>query len=166
MRIKKNGSFLYKAEEIGEILVRGDTVMRGYWRTPSATKKKVIDGWLHTGDIGFIDNDGFVTLIDRTSDLIISGGLNIYPREIEEQLITHPSVAECAIIGKPDPEWGEVVVAYIVTLPNITISPKSLDELCIKKLARFKRPRIYKFVKTLPKNNYGKILKKELRKLL
>ncbi|MBL95493.1 MAG: Long-chain-fatty-acid--CoA ligase [Alphaproteobacteria bacterium MarineAlpha3_Bin5] len=166
VRIMKNHNFVYEAGKIGEILVRGDTVMRGYWRNPEATKKKIINGWLHTGDIGFIDKDGFVTLIDRTTDLIISGGLNIYPREIEEQLIMHPGVDECAIVGKPDAEWGEIVTAFIVTTPNHHISADDLDKLCINRLARFKRPRVYKFVKTLPKNNYGKILKKDLKKFI
>jgi len=145
----------------GEVLVRGDSVMAGYWRNPEATAAAVRDGWLWTGDVGSLDDDGFLTLKDRSKDLLISGGSNIYPREVEEVLLKHANVREASVIGRPHPEWGEVVVAYVVG----DVRPRELDELCLGEIARFKRPKDYVFVDALPKNNYGKILKTELREL-
>ncbi len=145
--------------ETGEVAVRGDTVMLGYWNDPDATAATIRDGWLHTGDMGSFDTDGFLTLKDRSRDLIISGGANIYPREVEEALLTHPQVSEVSVIGRPDAEWGEIVVAYVVG----DAAPDDLDALCLERIARFKRPRHYVRVEVLPKNNYGKILKTELR---
>jgi long-chain acyl-CoA synthetase len=145
--------------ETGEILCRGDVVMPGYWRNPEATATTLRGGWLHTGDVGAFDAEGYLTLKDRSKDLIISGGSNIYPREVEEVLLTHPRVSEASVIGRPDPEWGEVVVAYVVG----EVGPGELDALCLARIARFKRPKDYVFVPALPKNNYGKILKTELR---
>lgn len=147
----------------GEILVRGDSVMLGYWRDPEATAASLRGGWLHTGDVGVLDEDGFLTLMDRSKDLIISGGSNIYPREVEEVLLAHPSVSEAAVIGVPDPDWGEVVVAVVVLRPGAEPDEDSLDALCLSRLARFKRPKRYRFVESLPKNNYGKIVKTALR---
>jgi long-chain acyl-CoA synthetase len=118
-------------------------------------------GWLHTGDVGLLDEEGYLHLKDRSKDLIISGGSNIYPREVEEVLQTHGAVSEVSVIGRPDREWGEVVVAYVVG----TAAPAELDALCLAHIARFKRPKEYVFVDALPKNNYGKILKTELRAL-
>jgi len=152
------------AGEIGEIVTRSDCVMSGYWRNAEATAKTLRGGWLHTGDLGSMDEQGFVTIRDRSKDLIISGGANIYPREIEEVLLRHPAVAECSVVGKPHPEWGEEVIAFVVSRSEI--SPRELDELCLANIARFKRPREYRFVESLPKNNYGKVLKTELRKRL
>ena len=152
--------------DVGEIIVKGDSVMAGYWNNPEATAKSLRDGWLWTGDIGTFDADGFLTLKDRSKDMIISGGTNIYPREIEDVLNLHPAVAECSVVGRPHPEWGEEVVAFIVTRPGATLEPAELDRLCLDNIARFKRPKDYKFVESLPKNNYGKILKTELRALL
>ena len=149
------------AGEMGEILCRGDVVMPGYWRNDEATAATLRNGWLHTGDVGAFDPDGYLHLKDRSKDLIISGGSNIYPREIEEVLLTHPAVREASVIGRPDREWGEVVVAYIVGEAERT----ALDALCLARIARFKRPKDYVFVSALPKNNYGKILKTELRAL-
>ena len=147
------------AGEVGEVLCRGDVVMPGYWRNPEATAQTLKNGWLHTGDLGALDADGYLTLKDRSKDLIISGGSNIYPREVEEVLLEAPGVREVSVIGRPDPEWGEIVVAYVVG----DASAESLDALCLSRIARFKRPRDYVFVEALPKNNYGKILKTELR---
>jgi long-chain acyl-CoA synthetase len=147
--------------EAGQVLVRGDTVMAGYWRNPEATQAALRGGWLHTGDIGAFDADGYLTLKDRSHDLIISGGTNIYPREVEEVLLTHPGVREAAVIGRADPEWGEIVVAYVVG----AASPEELDRLCLARIARFKRPKDYVVLPALPKNNYGKILKTELRRM-
>jgi len=114
--------------------------------------------------MGTFDDEGFLTLKDRSKDMIISGGSNIYPREIEEVLLRHPSVLEVSVIGRPHPDWGEEVVACVVTRPQHTVSPAELDALCLSAIARFKRPRFYVFLDTLPKNNYGKVLKTELRK--
>jgi acyl-CoA synthetase (AMP-forming)/AMP-acid ligase II len=149
--------------EVGEIIVKGDTVMAGYWNNPEATAKSLRAGWLWTGDVGAFDDDGFLTLKDRSKDMIISGGTNIYPREIEDVLNLHPAVAECSVVGRPHPEWGEDVVAFVVPRPGATVTPAELDRLCLDNIARFKRPKDYKFVDALPKNNYGKILKTELR---
>jgi acyl-CoA synthetase (AMP-forming)/AMP-acid ligase II len=149
--------------EIGEIVTRSDCVMAGYWQNPEATAKALRSGWLHTGDVGSLDAEGFLTIKDRSKDLIISGGANIYPREIEEVLLRHPAVAECSVVGRPHPEWGEEVVAFIVKRADV--SPDDLNSLCLQNIARFKRPREYRFVDSLPKNNYGKVLKTELRKL-
>jgi len=151
------------AGEIGEIVVRGDVVMKGYWNNPEATAKTLKGGWLHTGDMGSFDEDGFLTLKDRSKDMIISGGSNIYPREIEEVLLKHPAVLECSVIGRPHPDWGEEVLAYVVAKPGTPLDQKSLDQLCLDNIARFKRPKGYRFVEALPKNNYGKVLKTELR---
>jgi long-chain acyl-CoA synthetase len=147
--------------ESGEVLVRGDPVMLGYWQNPEATAETLRNGWLHTGDVGAFDAEGFLTLKDRSKDLIISGGSNIYPREVEEVLLQHPGVEEASVIGRRDSDWGEVVVAYVVG----EATPAELDALCLEKIARFKRPKDYVRVEVLPKNNYGKILKTELRAL-
>jgi long-chain acyl-CoA synthetase len=152
--------------ETGEVLVRGDTVMAGYWRNPEATAAALRDGWLWTGDLGCLDADGFLTLKDRSKDLLISGGSNIYPREVEEVLLTAPGVAEVAVVGAPDPEWGEVVVAFVVRQPgaeSTAATEASLDAHCLAHIARFKRPKRYVFTDALPKNNYGKVLKTALR---
>ena len=150
--------------EIGEITTRSDCVMNGYWENPEANAKALRDGWLWTGDLGSVDAEGFLTLKDRSKDMIISGGTNIYPREIEEVLLTHPDVRECAVIGRPHPDWGEEVVAFVVrSTADAAIDENTLDQLCLDNIARFKRPKAYQFVEDLPKNNYGKILKTELR---
>ena len=149
--------------EVGEIIVKGDTVMLGYWNNPEATARALRGGWLWTGDVGTLDEDGFLTLKDRSKDMIISGGSNIYPREIEDVLNLHPAVAECSVVGRPHPEWGEEVVAFVVARPGAELTPAELDKLCLDNIARFKRPKDYRFVEALPKNNYGKILKTELR---
>ena len=148
------------AGEHGEIMVRGDTVMPGYWNNPDATAKTIINGWLMTGDMGFLDADGYLTMQDRSKDMIISGGSNVYPREVEEVLLTHEAVTEVSVVGRPHPDWGEEVVAFVVG----TASPAELDRLCNENIARFKRPKAYVPVPELPKNNYGKVLKTELRK--
>ena len=150
--------------EVGEVLVRGDVVMTGYWRNPEATAETLKGGWLHTGDMGAFDGDGYLTLKDRSKDLIISGGANIYPREVEEVLLRHPGVLEVSVIGRPHGDLGEQVVAYVVPRAGASPDAAALDALCIGNMARFKRPRAYRFVDALPKNNYGKVLKTELRK--
>jgi long-chain acyl-CoA synthetase len=151
--------------EAGEICVRGDVVMSGYWNNAEASANALRDGWLWTGDVGSFDADGFLTLKDRSKDLIVSGGSNIYPREVEEALLAHPAVAEVSVVGKPDREWGESVVAFVVAR-GAPPSAQELDSACLERIARFKRPREYRFVTALPKNNYGKVVKSELRLLL
>ncbi|MBK7954168.1 MAG: AMP-binding protein [Candidatus Accumulibacter sp.] len=152
----------------GEVLVRGETVMQGYWRNPQATAEAIRDGWLYTGDVGSLDADGFLTLKDRSRDVIISGGANIYPREVEEVLLRHPLLAEVSVVGRPSREWGEEVVAFVVCRPGVSSAREELrgelDRLCRAAIARFKRPKDYIFVASLPKNNYGKVLKTELRR--
>jgi acyl-CoA synthetase (AMP-forming)/AMP-acid ligase II len=145
--------------EIGEIVCRGDAVMSGYWQNPDATRATLQHGWLYTGDMGSFDRAGFLTLRDRSKDVVISGGSNIYPREVEEVLLEHPGVSEACVVGVPDAEWGEVVVAFIVGAAESA----ELDAHLLQRIARFKRPKRYQFVDELPKNSYGKVLKRELR---
>jgi len=149
--------------EVGEVVVRGETVMPGYWNNPEASAQALQGGWLHTGDTGCLDADGFLTLKDRSKDLVISGGSNIYPREVEEVLLAHPSVSEVAVIGQPDAEWGEVPVAFVVARAGAAPDSAALDAWCLAQMARFKRPRHYHWVAALPKNSYGKVLKTALR---
>ncbi len=148
--------------EIGEIVCRGDVVMSGYWKNPEATAATLQNGWLHTGDMGSFDERGFLTLRDRSKDVVISGGSNIYPREVEEALLEHPGVVEAGVVGAKDEEWGEVVVAFIVG----QVGPADLDAHLLDRIARFKRPKRYEFIDELPKNSYGKVLKRELRERL
>jgi long-chain acyl-CoA synthetase len=151
-------------------------VMSGYWNNPEGTAAALRRGvpprgqesdepWLWTGDLGAFDADGFLTLKDRSKDLIVSGGSNIYPREVEEVLLLHPGVAEASVVGRPDPEWGEAVVAFVVPR-GMPPAAADLDRLCLEHIARFKRPKEYRFVERLPKNNYGKVVKAELRAAL
>jgi long-chain acyl-CoA synthetase len=152
--------------ELGEISTRSDCVMAGYWRDPEANAAALRGGWLRTGDVGERDARGYVTLKDRSKDLIISGGSNIYPREIEDVLLGDSRVAQASVVGAPHPEWGEEVVAFVVARPGCGITPADLDALCLDRIARFKRPRRYVFLDDLPKNNYGKVLKRALRERL
>jgi long-chain acyl-CoA synthetase len=158
------------AGETGEVLVRGDTVMAGYWGAPQASARALRDGWLWTGDLGALDAEGFLTLKDRSKDMVITGGSNVYPREVEEVLLAHPAVTEVAVVGEPDPEWGETVVAFVVAPPTgpavAGALEAELDALCLSRIARFKRPKRYVLIDALPKNHYGKVLKTELRALL
>ena len=152
--------------EIGEVCVRGDTVMAGYLNNPQATAEALAGGWLHTGDLGRCDEAGYLTLVDRSKDLIISGGSNIYPREVEEVLLLHPAIKEAAVIGEPHPDWGEAVVAVLVREAGHIPDEKDLDLFCLEHIARFKRPKRYVFVDELPKNATGKVLKRDLRDLI
>ena len=154
------------AGSIGEILCRGDVVMAGYWRNPAATAETLRGGWLHTGDMGSFDERGCLTLRDRSKDVVISGGSNIYPREVEEVLLLHPAVAKTSVVGRPDTEWGEVLIAFVVREEGAEVSTAELDAHCLEHIARFKRPKEYKFLDELPTSSYGKVLKSELRKLL
>jgi acyl-CoA synthetase (AMP-forming)/AMP-acid ligase II len=152
--------------DIGEVVCRGEIVMAGYWRDPQATAEAMRKGWLHTGDLGRMDSQGFLTLKDRSKDMIISGGTNIYPREIEEILLKHDDVLEVSVIGRPHPDWGEEVIAFIVPKSGHSVSTDELNALCLDHIARFKRPKAYRFVDSLPKSNTGKVLKTELRLLV
>jgi len=154
-----------RAGEIGEVITKSDCVMDGYWQNPAANAETLRGGWLHTGDLGSMNADGLLTLRDRSKDMVISGGSNIYPREIEEVLLRHPDVVEASVIGRSHPDWGEEVVAFLVARRGAVIAAAELDRLCLDHIARFKRPRDYRFVEALPKNNYGKVLKTELRRL-
>ena len=141
--------------------------MRGYWRDEAASAAALRGGWLHTGDLGVLDADGFLTLKDRSKDLIISGGSNIYPREVEEVLLRHPGIAEVSVVGQPDRDWGEIVVAFVVGREGTPpADAAALDALCLDHLARFKRPKRYVVLDALPKNSYGKVLKTTLRQRL
>ena len=144
---------------VGEIMVRGATVMPGYWNNPEATEKTLRDGWLMTGDMGKLDAGGYLTLQDRSKDVIITGGSNVYPREVEEVLLRHPQVREVSVVGRRHADWGEEVVAFVVG----DAPEAELDALCLENIARFKRPKAYLRLSELPKNNYGKVLKTELR---
>ena len=151
--------------EAGEVCLRAPTVMSGYLNRPEATADTLAGGWLHTGDIGRLDDRGRLTLLDRIKDVIISGGMNVYAREVEDVLSPHPAVAEVAVIGTPDPKWGEIVVALIVPTPGATppALAESLDAHCLDRLARFKRPKRYEIRENLPRNAAGKVLKAQLR---
>jgi long-chain acyl-CoA synthetase len=151
------------AGETGEIVARGSVVMAGYWDRPDATAETLRGGWLHTGDIGMMDEQGYLYLLDRKKDMIISGGNNIYPREVEEVLLRHPAIYEVAVIGIPDPLWGESVKAIVALRPGMTITEEEVHVFCRQHLASYKKPRTVEFVPELPKNAYGKILKRELR---
>lgn len=152
--------------ETGEVEAKGPAVMLGYWNNDKANAETLKDGWLRTGDVGRLDEDGFLTLSDRSKDVIISGGTNIYPREVEEALLTHPAVREISAIGVPEPDWGEVVVACVVLEPGASADDAALDAHCLANIARFKRPKRYVYLDALPKNNYGKVLKTELREMM
>jgi len=149
--------------ELGEVVVRGDVVMAGYWEDPEANERTLRGGWLHTGDVASMDEDGYLTTQDRVKDMIISGGFNIYPREIEEVLLQHPGIAEVSVIGRPHSDLVEQVVACVVRRPGSSVSEAELDELCLSNIARFKRPRAYFFLEELPKGYYGKVEKRQLR---
>jgi long-chain acyl-CoA synthetase len=147
--------------EIGEILIRSPSVIREYWRAPELTAQTIVDGWFHTGDAGYRDEDGYLFVVDRIKDVIISGGENVYPKDVEEVLYAHPAVAEVAVIGTPDETWGEVVTAVVV--PRGPVEAEALIEHCRTRLAGYKRPRAVRFTDALPRNPSGKILKRELR---
>lgn len=151
------------AGDVGEIMVRGDTVMPGYWKNEEATAKTLVNGWLMTGDMGNMDADGYITLHDRSKDMIITGGSNVYPREVEEVLLELPEVEEVSVVGRPHPEWGEDVIAFVVMAEGHALESTALDAHCLANIARFKRPKEYFALQALPKNNYGKVLKTELR---
>jgi long-chain acyl-CoA synthetase len=150
-------------DEIGEVLIRGRSVIPGYWRSPEETAATIRDGWFYTGDVGFRDADGYLYIVDRKKDVIISGGTNIYPKDVEEVLYGHSAVAEAAVIGVPDETWGESVKAVVVRREGHDVTAEELIQYCRDRIASYKKPRGVEFVDALPKNPSGKILKRELR---
>ena len=149
--------------EHGEIVLRGPKLFKGYWRDRDATEAAFVGGWFHTGDIGVRDDDGYLFVVDRLKDMIVSGGENIASSEIERVLYEHDAVLEAAAVGRPDARWGEVPVAFVVRRADATVTPEALLEHCRAQLARFKVPREITFIDALPRNPSGKVLKRELR---
>jgi acyl-CoA synthetase (AMP-forming)/AMP-acid ligase II len=149
--------------KMGEIVVRGEVVMKGYWRNPQATADTLRGGWLHTGDLGIMDERGYVYILDRAKDMIISGGENIYSREIEDVILRHPAVHEVAVIGVPDETWGEAIKAIVVLKEGQQATKEEIINLCKGYLASYKKPKSVEFIDAIPKNPYGKVLKRELR---
>lgn len=149
--------------EVGEICLRGATVMKGYWNRPEATAETLRGGWLHTGDIGKVDDHGFVYILDRTRDMVISGGLNIYPREVEEVLLTHPAVAEVCVFGVPDDKWGEALKAHVVLVPGQSTTAADIIAFAGERMAGYKKPKTVDFVDEIPTTTYGKPDKKAVR---
>lgn len=149
--------------ETGEICVRGDIVMKGYYKQPDKTAEAIVDGWLHTGDVGHIDDEGFLHITDRKKDMIISGGFNVYPSEVEQVIWSHPAVLDCAVIGVPHPEWGEAVKAVVELKPGQSVGADELIALCKEKLGSVKSPKSVDFIDALPRSMVGKVLKKDLR---
>jgi long-chain acyl-CoA synthetase len=153
--------------EIGEVCIRSNAVMKGYWNKPALTDEVLFDNWYHSGDAGFLDQRGFLTLVDRVKDMLITGGENVYSAEVENVLMTHPAVDECAVIGLPDEKWGEIVHAVIRCKKGVAVSAEELQVLCRNHLAGFKVPRTVEFfVKPLPKTPVGKLNKGELKRII
>ena len=151
--------------ESGEICISGDIVMKGYYKQPDKTAEAIVDGWLHTGDIGHIDDEGFLHITDRKKDMIITGGFNVYPSEVEQVIWSHPSVLDCAVVGVPDEKWGEAVKAVIELKPEAQLEPADIIHLCKQRLGSVKAPKSVDFVKTLPRSPVGKVLKKDIREM-
>ena len=150
--------------EVGEIIVQGDNIMKGYWKLPKETEKILKKGWLYTGDMATVDEEGYIFIVDRKKDMIISGGENIYPREVEEVLYEHPDILEATVIGIPDDTWGEAVKAFVVVKEGKKLSGQDIIDFCKKNMASYKKPTSVEFMAKLPRNPLGKVLKKELRK--
>ncbi|MBN2310894.1 MAG: long-chain fatty acid--CoA ligase [Candidatus Hydrogenedentes bacterium] len=150
--------------EAGEIVIRGHNVMKGYYKHPEATDQALRGGWFHSGDVGKQDEDGYFYIVDRTKDLIIRGGVNVYPREIEEVLMSHPDISVAAVVGVPDDKFGEEIKAFVVPVPKVDVAPEDVIAWARNEMARFKVPRYVEIRKTLPVNAIGKVLKSELRK--
>jgi long-chain acyl-CoA synthetase len=151
------------AGEVGEVVARGPNFMLGYWNKPAETAAALRDGWYWTQDLGYLDADGYLFLVDRAKDMIISGGENVYSIEVEDAIMSHPAVLECAVVGLPDDTWGERVHAAVVLKPGAVLDAEGLVEHCTERIARYKTPRSVEFLDELPKSGAGKILKRELR---
>jgi acyl-CoA synthetase (AMP-forming)/AMP-acid ligase II len=163
VRIVDDNGNAVKPGEVGEVIVRGDHVMKGYWHRPEETAEALKNGWVYTGDLGYGDSKGFVFLVDRKKDVIISGAFNIYPKEIEDVIVIHPKVKEVAVIGVPDEKWGEAIKAVVVPKKGEQISETEIIDYCRDHMASFKKPKSVDIVENLPRNPYGKIQKTELR---
>jgi long-chain acyl-CoA synthetase len=151
--------------EVGEVAVRGQNVMMGYWERPEETAKAVVDGWMHTGDGGYMDDEGYIYLVDRMKDMIISGGENVYSIEVENVVAQHPAVAQCAVIGIPDPQWGETVHALVIPKPGSSVNAAEIIAFCKEKIAGYKCPRSVDVrSEPFPLSGAGKVLKRELRR--
>ena len=162
--VSDDGREIKKDEkEVGEIIVRGDTVTRGYWKLPEETAKALKDCWLYTGDMAIMDEEGYVTIVDRKKDMIVTGGENVYSTEVENTLYMHPAVLECAVVGIPDEKWGEAVHAIVVLKPGVNATADELISFCKEQIARYKAPKSVEFIRELPKTGSGKIEKKTLR---
>jgi len=160
--VDENGKEV-KAKETGEIVVRGHAVMKGYFNNPKVTKETIKNGWFHTGDIGYFDDDRYLYIVDRLKDMIIRGGYNVYPRELEEVLIEHTDISLVAVIGVPHEEWGEEIKACVVLKEHASCTEEDIKNFAKSKIAAYKYPRIIQFYESLPLNATGKILKTELR---
>jgi fatty-acyl-CoA synthase len=159
-----DGRAITQPAEKGEVITRGPNIMKGYWNQPEATAAAIdSEGWFHTGDIGYLDADGFLFIADRLKDMVITGGENVYPAEVESALYDHPAIAEIAVIGLPDDRWGEAVVAIVSLKPDAALELEELRNFATERLARYKLPRRLEIVGALPRNPAGKVLKFELR---
>jgi fatty-acyl-CoA synthase len=163
IKVVNEGGAEVPAGEVGEIICRGPNVMKGYYKDPAATAQVLRDGWLYTGDLGRMDEDGFLYLIDRKKDVIISGGENIYPAEIEMVLLEHPKILEAAVIGMPDSYWGERVKAFVVLRQGETLSKEEVIKFCGEHLGSYKKPRKVEFIDRLPRNAANKVMKEKLK---
>ena len=163
LRIVKDDGGQIKPEEIGEIQIQGPNLMKEYWKKPEETAEAFKGGWFHTGDLATIDDKGYVFIMDRKKDMIISGGFNIYPREVEDVLMAHQDVVEAGVIGMPDDVWGESVKAFVVKKQGAAVTGEALIQFCKENLASYKKPKSIDFIDELPKNAYGKVLRKELK---
>ena len=163
LQIALEDGTLVRPGEIGEIQVRAPHVFKEYWKLPEETAEAFRGGWFHTGDMATIDEEGFIFIMDRKKDMIISGGFNIYPREVEEVLLAHPEVLEAGVVGVPDELWGESVKAFVVKKEGSTLDEESLIRFCKENLASYKKPKSIVFIPELPKNDNGKVLRKELK---
>jgi acyl-CoA synthetase (AMP-forming)/AMP-acid ligase II len=163
IRIVDDNRCALPAGQVGEVMIRGEQVMQRYWNNEAATMETLRDGWIASGDYGRIDEDGYLHIVGRKKDVIVSGGENIYPREIEEVLHAHPAVLECAVVGAPDPKWGEAVTAVLVLRDGFNLTESEAIEHCKNHLASFKKPKSVHFHKALPRSSLGKILKSEIR---
>ncbi|MFZ5649870.1 MAG: long-chain-fatty-acid--CoA ligase [Bacillota bacterium] len=164
-RVVDNDGSDVKPGVVGELVLRGETIMKCYYRNPEATAETIKDGWLHTGDLAVIDDEGYITLVDRKKDMIITGGENVYSTEVEQVLYEYPGVLEAAVIGVPNPVWGETVAAVICPKPGVTLAPEEIRSFCMNRLADYKVPRIFYFTGLLPRNASGKVLKIRLREM-
>jgi acyl-CoA synthetase (AMP-forming)/AMP-acid ligase II len=163
--MSEDGDLLPPGEK-GEIVVRGSLVMRGYYRNPTATAEASAHGWHHTGDVGFLDPDGFLHIVDRAKDMVITGGFNVYSTEVEQALMQHPAVADCAVIGLPDEKWGERVTAVVRVRPGLEIDAVELKEFVKERIGSVKTPKQVEVWPDLPRSKVGKVLKTEIKKTL